>query len=383
MIRSLLVRAAASIVAAGLSTAAAAQEIRIGLTGTFTGPNASVGIPYRNAAEIFPPTMGGVPVKWIVLDDGGDPTTALKNARRFVDEDKVDAIVGSTSTPTATALFDVANDSKTLQIAMAPVAIPKEKSAWLFNIPQPVPLMVSAIVDDMKRRGLKTAAFIGYADGWGDLNWNAFNTLATAAGIKVVAGERFNRTDTSVTAQALKVFAASPDAVFIGAAGTPTVLPHVSIKDLGFKGPIYHTHGAVAGAVIQAGGKAIEGALMPTGPMVVTPDLPDSNPIRKVSTDFISKYQAKWGPAAVAPFAGYAWDAQLLLDAAAARAVKSGAKPGTPQFREALRNAMISGNEVVGTNAVYKYAEADRYGVDARARVLVTVKDGAFRLFRP
>lgn len=383
MIRSLLVRAAASIVAAGLATAATAQEIRIGLTGTFTGPNASVGIPYRNAAEIFPPTMGGVPVKWIVLDDGGDPTTALKNARRFVDEDKVDAIVGSTSTPSATALFDVANDSKTLQIAMAPVAIPKEKSAWLFNIPQPVPLMVSAIVEDMKRRGLKSAAYIGYADGWGDLNWNAFNKLATDAGIKVVATERYNRTDTSVTAQALKVFAASPDAVFIGAAGTPAVLPHVSIRDLGFKGPVYHTHGAVAGAVIQAGGKAIEGALMPTGPMVVTPDLPESNPIRKVSTDFISKYQAKWGPGAVAPFAGYAWDAQLLLDAAAARAVKTGAKPGTPQFREALRNAMISGNEVVGTNAVYKYSDADRYGVDERARVLVTVKDAAFRLFRP
>lgn len=383
MIRSLLVRAVASIVAAGLSAAAAAQEIRIGLTGTFTGPNASVGIPYRNTAEIFPPTLGGLPVRWIVLDDGGDPTTALKNARRFVDEDKVDAIVGSTSTPTATALFDVANDSKTLQIAMAPVAIPPAKAAWLFNIPQPVPLMVSAIVDDMKRRGLKSAAYIGYADGWGDLNWNAFNKLATDAGIKVVATERFNRTDTSVTAQALKVFAGKPDAVFVGAAGTPAVLPHLSIRELGFKGPIYHTHGAVAGAVIQAGGKAIEGALMPTGPMVVTPDLPESNPIRKVSTDFIAKYQAKWGPGAVAPFAGYAWDAYLLLDAAASQAAKSGAKPGTPQFREALRNAMISGNEVVGTNAVYKYSDADRYGVDARARVLVTVQDGAFRLFRP
>ena len=304
-------------------------------------------------------------------------------ARRFVDEDKVDAIVGSTSTPTATALFDVANDSKTLQIAMAPVAIPAAKSAWLFNIPQPVPLMVSAIVEDMKRRGVKSAAYIGYADGWGDLNWNAFNKLATDAGIKVVAAERYNRTDTSVTAQALKAFAASPDALFVGAAGTPAVLPHVSIRDLGFKGPVYHTHGAVAGAVIQAGGKAIEGALMPTGPMVVTADLPESNPIRKVSTDFIARYQAKWGPGAVAPFAGYAWDAQLLLDAAATRAIKSGAKPGTPQFREALRNAMISGAEVVGTNAVYKYSEADRYGVDERARVLVSVKDGAFRLFRP
>jgi len=382
MFRSLLVGAAAALVTAGLAAAASAQEIRIGLTGTFTGPNASVGIPYRNTAEIYPPTLGGVPVRWIVLDDGGDPTAALKNARRFVDQDKVDAIVGSTSTPPATAMFDVANESRTLQIAMAPVAIPPQKAAWVFNIPQPVPLMVSAIIDDMKRRNLKTAAFIGYADGWGDLNWNAFSKLAADAGIRVVATERFNRTDTSVTAQALKVFAASPDAVFVGASGTPAVLPHVTLKDLGFKGPVYHTHGAVAGAFIQAGGKAVEGALMPTGPMVVTPDLADTNPIRKVSEDFIKRYQAKWGPGAVAPFAGYAWDAFLLLDAAAARAVQS-AKPGTPEFRAALRDAMLAGNEVVGTNAVYRYTDADRYGVDARARVLVTVKDGAFRLFRP
>ena len=382
-VRQLALKLSALAIAAGMSATALAQEIRIGLTGTFTGPNASVGIPYRNTAEIYPPTLGGMPARWIVLDDGGDPTAGIKNARRFVDEDKVDAIVGSTSTPVAIAMFDIASESRTLQIAMAPVAIPAGKAAWLFNIPQPVPLMVSAIVEDMKRRGIKTAAYIGYADGWGDLNWNGFSKLAADAGIKVVATERFNRTDTSVTGQALKLFSASPGAVFVGASGTPAVLPHVSIKDLGFKGPIYHTHGAVAGAFIQSGGKAVEGALMPTGPMVVTADLPESNPIRKVSTDFIARYQAKWGPGAVTPFAGYAWDAYLLLDAAVASAAKSGAKPGTPQFRAALRDAMIAGKEVVGTNAVYKHTDADRYGVDERGRVLVEVKGGAFRLYKP
>jgi branched-chain amino acid transport system substrate-binding protein len=180
-VRQLALKLSALAVAAGLSASALAQEIRIGLTGTFTGPNASVGIPYRNTAEIYPPTLGGLPARWIVLDDGGDPTAGIKNARRFVDEDKVDAIVGSTSTPVATAMFDIANESRTLQIAMAPVAIPAGKAAWLFNIPQPVPLMVSAIVDDMKRRGIKTAAYIGYADGWGDLNWNGFSKLAADA----------------------------------------------------------------------------------------------------------------------------------------------------------------------------------------------------------
>jgi len=377
-----LARAAVAIVSMGIAATASAQEIRIGLTGTFTGPNASVGIPYRNAVEVFPTTLGGVPVRFVVLDDGGDPTAALKNARRFVDEDKVDAIIGSTSTPPATALFDLANESKTLQIALAPVQIPPARAPWVFNIPQPVPLMVSAVVADMKQRGVKSAAYIGYADGWGDLNWNAFSKLAADAGIKVAATERFNRTDTSVTAQALKVIGASPDALFIGASGTPAVLPHVTVKDLGFKGPIYHTHGAVSPAFIAAGGKAVEGALMPTGPMVVAADLPESNPIKGVSTAFFARYQAKWGAGPVPPFAGYAWDAYLLLDSAASRALKSG-KPGTPEFRAALRDALGSGSGVVGTNAVYRYTDTDRHGVDERARVLVVVKDGAFRLYQP
>ncbi|MGE4335701.1 MAG: ABC transporter substrate-binding protein [Pigmentiphaga sp.] len=365
-----------------LATAAAgavAQEIKIGLTGTFTGPNASNGIPYRNASEIFPKTLGGVPAQWIVLDDGGDATNAMRNARRFVDVDKVDAIVGSTSTPTAMTLFDIANETGTPQFAMSPVAIPQDKQAFVYNLVQPVPLMLSAVIDDMKSKGAKTLAFIGYADGWGDLNWNVLGPMAKEAGIEIVAHERYNRTDPSVTAQALKIVAADPDAVYIGAATTPAVLPHVTLKDMGYEGQIYQTHGTVAQAFINAGGKAVEGARMPTGPMVVAADLPADNPIKDVSVDFIQQYQARWGDGPVPPFAGYAWDAMRLLDAAAEVALQT-AKPGTPEFRIALRDAIDSGIEVVGTNAIYRYGPDDHYGVDERARVLVEVRDGAFRL---
>lgn len=371
-----------SLFAAALFTSAsavAAQQITIGFTGTFTGPNASNGIPYRNATEIFPKTLGGMPVKWIVLDDGGDATNAMKNARRFVDVDKVDAIVGSTSTPTAMTLFDIANASSTPQFAMSPVAIPQGKQAFVYNLVQPVPLMLSAVIDDMKAKGVKTLAYIGYADGWGDINWNVLQPMAKKAGIEIVAHERYNRTDPSVTAQALKIVAANPEAVYIGAATTPAVLPHVTLKDMGYKGQIYQTHGTVAQAFINSGGKAVEGARMPTGPMVVAGDLPDDNPIKSVSIDFIKKYQVRWGDGPVPPFAGYAWDAMRLLDAASAKALKA-AKPGTPEFRVALRDAIDSGIEVVGTNAVYKYGPNDHYGVDERARVLIEVRDGKFRL---
>jgi branched-chain amino acid transport system substrate-binding protein len=362
-----------------MAQSALAQEIKVGLSGTFTGPNATNGIPYRNAAEIFPTSIGGVAVKWILLDDATDPTTAVKNARKFVDEDKVDVVLGSTSTVTASAMMDVSVESKTVQIALSPVQIPEAKLPWIFNVPQPVPIMVSAIIDDMKKSNLKTVAFIGYADGWGDLNWNALNQVAPKEGIKVVTGERYNRTDTSVTAQALKIIASSPDAVFIGASGTAAALPHVTLKDQGYNGRVYHTHGTVAKAFIDAGGKAVENAMMPTGPVVAAADLPDSNPIKKVSLDFIAKYESKWGKGSANPIAGYAWDAMLLVEAAATEALKK-AKPGTPEFRVALRDALQSGKEVAGTNAVYRFTPTDHYGVDERARVMVVVKDGAFRL---
>jgi len=360
--------------------------IKIGFTGTFTGPNASNGIPYRNATEVFPSTLGGVPAQWIVLDDGGDATQAMRNARRFVDVDRVDVIVGSTSSPTSMTLFDIANTSQTPQLAMAPVVIPEDKRAFVFNVSQPVALMSSAIVQDMQDMGVKTAAYIGYADGWGDLNWNDFNTLAPRAGIRIVAAERYNRTDPSVIAQVLKIISAQPDAVFIGASTTPAVLPHVTLRDQGFEGPIWQTHGTVAQAFLDAGGQAVEGARMPTGPMVVVEDLPDDNPIKAVSKDFIQKYQARWGRGPVPAFAGTAWDAMRILDAAVARLSASAPEkiaPGSPAFRLALRDAMQGGYEVVGTNGVFRFTPQDHYGLDARARVMVTVRQGRFRLLEP
>lgn len=361
-----------------LHTAASAQEITVGITATLTGPNAANGVPYRNAAELYPKTLGGVPVHYIVLDDGTDPTTAAKNTRTFVD-DKVDAIFGSTSSVTAAAMMDLAVSSGTVQIALSPVVISDAHRPFVFSLPQPVPIMVSAVLDDAKKRGIKTIAFLGYNDGWGDLNWSALNAAAAGSGITVVGGERFGRTDTSVTAQALKIIADDPGAVYIGASGTSGALPETTLRDQGFEGPVYQTHGSVMKPFIDALGAAGNGTMLPSGPIVVANELPDSNPIKAVSLNFIGIFDAKWGKGAANPISGYAWDAMLVLDAAAAQAMKT-AKPGTPEFRIALRDAMQAGHDVVGTNAVYHFTPQDHYGVDNRARVLVVVKDGAFHL---
>jgi branched-chain amino acid transport system substrate-binding protein len=361
------------------SPGSARDDIRIGITGTFTGPAAAIGIPYKQASELFPAKVAGRPVTWIVLDDGGDPGAALKNARRFTDEDKVDAILGSTSPPGSMAIFDVASETKTPQLSLAPVPIPDAKRTWLFNIPQAVPIMVSAIVDHMAANKVKSVGFIGFTDSWGDQNYGALVKLAGEKGIKVVGNERYNRVDTSVTAQALKIFSENPDVVFIGGSASPAVLPHLALRDLGYKGQIYHSHGSVSRPVLQAGGKSLEGSIAPTGPVIVADELPESHPTKKAALDFTRIYEEKWGKGTRNPFAGYAWDAMLVVTAAIPSALKAG-EPGSVEFREGLRSAIESGNEVQGTHAVYRFTPTDHYGVDQRARVLVTVKDGAFRL---
>jgi branched-chain amino acid transport system substrate-binding protein len=354
------------------------REIRIGFTGTFTGPAAAIGIPNRQAAELFPREIARQAVKWMVLDDGSDPSIAVKNTQRFLDEG-VDAVLGSTSPPGSIAMFDAAVAGRTAQLSLAPVPIPEAKRRWIFNVPQPVPIMVSAIADHLAARNYKTVGYIGFTDSWGDQNYDALVRLAERKGIKVVSNERYNRVDTSVTAQALRIHSQNPDAVYIGASASPAVLPHLALRDLGYKGQIYHSHGSVSRPVLEGGGKALEGSIAPTGPVVVADQLPGSSAVKATALDFIAAYEERWGKGTRNPFAGYAWDAMLIVKAAIPAALKAG-EPGTVQFREGLRNALEAGTEVVGTHAVYRYTPEDHYGVDQRARVLVIVKDGAFRL---
>ncbi len=366
-----------SVVAFALTPAYARDEIRVGVTGTFTGPAASIGIPYQQAARLFPNEIGGRQVEWVVLDDGGDPNAAVRNARRFTEDLEVDAILGSTSPPGSMAIFDVAIESGTPQLSLAPVGIPDDRRTWLFSVPQPVPVMVSAVVEHMVANSIARVAYIGFTDSWGDQNYNALLQEAERAGIEVLTNERYNRTDTSVTAQTLRMLGSNPDAVFIGASGTPAVLPNIELRDRGFTGQIYNSHGSISPFVLRAGGAAMEGSVAPTGPIVVTEDLPDDYPTRQPALDFLTIYEGEYGPDSRNPFAGYAWDAMLILSAAIPAALEM-SEPGTPEFREALRAQIESGREVAGTHAIYKYTENDHFGVDERSRVLVIVNGGRY-----
>ena len=377
-----LTQRAAALILATTMAGSAAAEIVIGVDVSTTGPAAAIGIQTNNAIRLWPATLGGQPARYVVLDDGTDVSRAVKNIRKLTAEDKVDAIVGPNITASALAALDVLAETGTPMVALAASAVIVEpasdpKRAWAFKMPQNDSLMASAIVEDMKKKGYRNVAFIGFADSYGDSWWKEFDAIA-GKDLKVVAQERFQRTDASVMGQVLKVMAAKPDAVLIAGSGTPAALPQKTLHERGYKGAIYQTHGIGTLEFLQVGGKDVEGTLFPTGPGVVARELPDSNPVKPVALAFADKYEAQYGANTLTQFAGDAYGAWMLLDSAVTRALKSGAKPGTPEFRKALRDALENTRDLIVPNGVLNISAQNHQGFDERARVMGVVRDGKF-----
>src|SRR3954449_6645746 len=371
--------ALAAVVALPLAAPASAQtnEIVVGITTTTTGPAAALGIPERNALDFVPKEIGGVPIKIIVLDDGGDPTAATTNARRFVTESKADIIMGSSTTPPTVAVSTVANEAGIPHFGLAPFPINEARMKWSVAMPQPIPIMGKVLYEHMKAHGIKTVGYIGYSDSYGDLWVNDFKAQAIPMGLTMVDEERFARPDTSVAGQVLKLVAANPDAVLIGASGTAAALPQTALRERGYKGLIYQTHGAASMDFIRIAGKAAEGVLMASGPVMSPETQPDSALTKKPGLALNTAYEAKYGANSRSQFAGHSYDAFKILERVVPVALKA-AKPGTPEFREAIRQALMSEKELAASQGVYNFTEKDRYGLDDRARMILTVKDGKY-----
>ncbi|OZI22886.1 branched-chain amino acid ABC transporter substrate-binding protein [Bordetella genomosp. 7] len=386
MSSSLLRLAAAAATILPMLSWSARAEVVIGIDVSTTGPAAAIGIQTNNALRLWPQTLAGQPARYIVLDDGTDVSRAVKNIRKLTSEDKVDAIVGPNITASALAALDVLAETGTPMVALAASAVIVEppsdpKRRWAFKMPQNDSLMATALVDDMRRKGIKSVAFIGFADSYGD-SWLSEFTKAAGSDIKLVAQERFQRNDASVMGQVLKAMAAQPEAILIAGSGTPAALPQKTLVQRGYKGPIYQTHGIGTLEFLQVGGKDVEGTLFPTGPGVVARELPDDNPVKKVAVEFADKYEAQYGANTLTQFAGDAYGAWILLDSAVGRALKTGAKPGTPEFRAALRDALESTQDLVVPNGVLNISKTDHQGFDERARVMGVIRDGKFSYAR-
>ncbi len=367
------------------AASAAFADITVGVTVSATGPAASLGIPEKNTIALVPTTIAGQKVNIVLLDDASDTTTAVKNAKKFVSENHVDVIVGSTITPASLAMIDVASESETPMISMAAsraIVDPVDaKRRWVYKTPQNDAQMSTAIAEHMTNNNVKTVAYIGFSDAYGEGWSNEFAGVAKARKLEIVANERFNRADTSVTGQVLKILSAKPDAVLIGGAGTPAALPQKALKEKGYKGIIYQTHGVANNDFLRVCGKDCEGTFLPAGPVLVAEQLPADNPVKKSALEYVNKYEAAHGKGSVSTFGAHAWDAFKLLEAAVPVALKK-AQPGTKEFRVALRDALENVKNLPVAHGVFNMSATDHLGFDQRARVMVKVEGGTWKLVK-
>lgn len=365
-----------------LGCALAQAQVKVGVTVSATGPAASLGMPEKNTVDLLPREIAGQKIEYLVLDDASDTTSAVNNTRKFITENQVDLVMGSTISPNALAMIDVVAEAKVPMIAFAAsekiVSPVDDKRRWVFKTAQNDRMMAEAIVEHMVANGVKTVGFIGFSDAYGEGWFENFKVALDVAGLSLVVNERYNRTDTSVTGQVLKIVGAKPDAVLIAGSGTPVALPQKTLKERGYAGKIYQTHGVVNPDFLRVCGRDCEGTFLPSSPVVVAPQLPDSHPAKAAGVEYFQLYESKYGKGSVTQFGSYVWDAGKLLAAALPEALAK-AKPGTPEFRAALRDAIEHLKEVPAANGVYTMSPTDHLGLDHRARVMLRIESGQWK----
>lgn len=369
--------------AAGFAASCANADITIGVSVPLTGPTSALGIPCKNEIELWPKTVAGEKLNVIVLDDATDPTVGVKNARRFISEDHVDLILGSAATPIAVAMSDVAAEGQTVQLTLSPIDLPEGKGGWSFRLPQSTAVMAIPIVEHWKRTGVKSFGFLGYSDAYGESWLKAITALADKAGIKAVDVERFGRADTSVTGQALKLVAANPDAILVAASGSGAAMPHKGLVERGYaRSKIFQTHGAASMDLIRVGGKDVEGSFVSSGPALVANLLPDSNPSKPFGQRYIAEYEKTYGKGSANQFGAHAFDAYLVLSRVVPEAMKK-AKPGTKEFRIALKEALETTGRLPVSQGVLNYTATDHFGFTPDTGVLLTIANGEWKLADP
>jgi branched-chain amino acid transport system substrate-binding protein len=357
----------------------ATAQIKVGITTGTTGPAASLGIPEKNTATLFPATIAGQKMEYLILDEASDTTTARRNVEKFTSEDKVDVIIGPGTSPTTLAAIEVTAKSQTPMISLGAavrlVSPMDDQKRWVFKTPYNDSIIAEAAVLHMVRTGVKALGHIGFNDAYGESWYLELAKAAEKHNVKMVVTEKYSPKDTSVTAQVLKIMAAKPDAVLIVGSGTPSVLPQATLVERGYKGKIYQTSGVINNDFLRVGGKNVEGTLLPGGPVIVVDQLPDSHPAKKPGMEYKQKYEAAFGAGSLTTFGANAWDAMLILQRAIPEALKK-AKPGTTEFRVALRDAIEGVKNLPATHGTINMTPTDHNGFAADAPVMIRIVNG-------
>ncbi len=373
---------------AGFGGAALAQDIVIGAAIAQTGPASSLGSGEADALKLFEKRVndaGGVMghnLKIVLLDTASDPSKAVLDVRKLITESRALAVICCTTSPESLAVIDTLQRAEVPNIsiaASASIVQPASERHWVFKTPPIDATMVTAEVKDMVAQGVKTLGFIGFNDAYGQGGLAALQAAAPSDNVDIVATESFARSDTNLSSQATKLVAANPDAVLIWAIPPAGNVAEKALQDAGYQGLIYQSYGMTNETFLRLGGASLNGTRLSVLPVIVHDKLPASLPFASVVQDFVKTYRDAYG-SVPSSFAGHAWDAGLILEAASNQVLASTSPNDLKAFRSALRDAIENLHDFPAVDGIFNFSATDHSGLDTSSAIMVTVQDGAYQL---
>jgi branched-chain amino acid transport system substrate-binding protein len=366
---------AASLLAGWSAPARAADTIKVGAILAVTGPASFLGAPEAKTLEMLVQEanakggLGGKQVQLVIKDSGASAEKAISFAKQLIEEEKVLAIIGPSTSGETMAIKNVAEEGKTLLLSCAAAeVIVNPVARHVFKTPQKDSDAVIRILQQMKKMGVSRIGVLSSNSGFGKAGKEQIEKLAPQHGVQIVANEVYASTASDLTAEVTKMKAAGVQAIVNWSIEPAQALVIKNARQIGLTIPIFQSHGFGNIQYVKTAGAAAEGVIFPAGRLLVANELADSNPQKKVLVGYKKAYEARYHED-VSTFGGHAWDAFEILSEAVRRA---GTDP------EKVRSAVEGLHGFVGTGGVFNFSATDHNGLDANAFEMLTVKDGRF-----
>ncbi|HKM37178.1 MAG TPA: ABC transporter substrate-binding protein [Thiopseudomonas sp.] len=370
---------AVTLAASMFAGAHAAEPIKIGSFLSVTGPASFLGDSELKTLEMYVERIneaGGVigrPLKLVHYDDAGDASAARNFASRLIRSDRVDLIVGGSTTGTTMAAVPMIEQVRIPFISLAgALVITDPVKPWVFKTPQSDRAAAQRVLQDIKDRGLTKVALISGTDGFGRSGREQTLAIAGDMGVEIVADVTYSPTDTDMTAQLTRIRnTAGVEAVFNFGFGQSPAIVTRNYSQLGIKLPFYQSHGVASDSFLELLGDAGEGLRLPASPLLVPDSLPDSDPQKAVVQSYKTLYEKRWNMQ-VSTFGGYAHDGLMIAVAAIEKAGSTD--------REAVRKALESIQGYVGVTGVFNMSSEDHNGLSPDSFRILEVKNGQWKL---
>jgi branched-chain amino acid transport system substrate-binding protein len=364
---------------AGVSVQAA-EPIKVGAILSVTGPASFLGAPEARTLEMLVEELnkkGGVlghKIELIVKDSGASPEKAFSFAKQLIDENKVFAIIGPSTSGETMKIKSVAEEGKTILLSCAAAeVIVNPVAKYVFKTPQKDSDAIVKIFQQMKKMNISKIGVLSSNTGFGQAGKAQIEKLAQDHGIKIAANEVYDKAASDLTAEVTKVKAAGVEAILNWSIEPAQSIVIKNARQIGFKGPIFQSHGFGNIKYVQAAGEAAEGVLFPAGRLLVADVLPKDHPQKALLLKYKKDYESRYKEDA-STFGGHAYDAFIIL-------VKAIEKAGKAD-KEAVRGAIEQLTGVVGTGGVFNFSATDHNGLNIDAFEMLTVTKGKFGILK-